>query len=320
MIRNVKHLAIAGLLAFAAPALAAFPERPIRIVVAFPAGGTNDSAARLVGEKMQGLLGQPVIVENKPGAGGMIGAEFVASAAADGYTLFMASGGHTVLPAIHKSMRYDLAKDFVPIGLACTSGYAVVVRASSPAHTLAELADLARKDGNLSYATTGRGVLTHLAGEWLKQSGKFPAVDVPYKGDTPALADLLGGQVDYSVLSIPPSLPHIRQGTLRALAVTSADRSSALPKVPTIAEALPSPGYDVSTWFGLLAPAATPGDAVARLRAAMAQALQMPDVRDKFKAMAMEPGQATPEAFGEMIERGTARAAEIAKTIGIEPQ
>lgn len=301
-------------------ASAAYPEKSIRIIVGFPAGGTNDGAARVVAEQMRGLLGQSVVVENKAGAGGMIGAEYVAAASPDGYTLFMAAGGHTVLPNLHKSMRYDLDKDFEPIGMVCKSGYAVVTQDSSPAATLSELVDLTKRESNVNYASTGTGVLTHLAGEWLKQISGIRATHVPYKGDAPSLTDLLGGHVNYAILSITPSLPHIREGRLRALAVTSDVRSSALPDVPTIAEALKVPEFNVSTWFGLLAPAGTPEAVITQLSAALDKVLQMPEVEEKFKSMAMEVSRTTPQEFGEIIRQDIDTGARIARSIGIQPE
>lgn len=320
MFALIKCLAVAIALLASATASATFPERTVKIVVAFSAGGTNDSAARLIGEKMQDILKQPFIVENKPGAGGMIGAEAVASAAPDGYTLFMASGGHTVLPALYKTMRYDLVKDFVPVGLACISGYAIIVPAASPAHSLADLVALGKKDGNLNYAVTGTGVLTHLAGEWLKQVTGMKATYVPYKGDSPALADLLGSQVDYSVLSITPALPHIKQNTLRALAVTSDERSSALPDVPTVSEELGIKEFNITTWFGLLAPAKTPPEVVQILSTTLSKVLALPEVQAKFRSQAMEPGNVSPQEYGEIIKRDIQRASNIAKSIGIKPE
>lgn len=320
MTRLLKLLALASLLFTTAPALAQYPEKPIKIIVAFPPGGTNDNAARIVADKMQHLLKQPVIVENKAGAGGMIGAQFVANAAPDGYTLFMASGGHTVLPALHKSMPYDLQKNFAPIGLVCTSGYAIVVRASTPVRTLPELVSYAKSKPNVNYASTGTGVLTHLAGEWFKEITGTKSAHIPYKGDTPALSALLGNQVDYSVLSITPSLPHIRSGGLRALAVTSKTRSSSLPDVPTVAEALHAPDFNISTWFGLLAPAGTPPQAISRLSGALKEILEMPDVRAKFAAQAMEVTPTTPSQYAAIIKTDTERAAKIARSIGIKPE
>jgi len=320
MKRILKNIAAAGLLLLSIPAFAAFPERSITIVVAFPAGGTNDGAARVVAEEMSRLLGQSIIVENKAGAGGMIGAEYVASSPPNGYTLFMAAGGHTVLPNLHKTMRYDLIKDFEPIGMVCRSGYAVVVKSSSPARTLADLVKVMKADANPNYSSTGVGVLTHLAGEWLKQISGISATHVPYKGDAPSLTDLLGGHVDYSILSITPILPHIKANKLRPLAVTSDVRSPALPDVPTIAEALDEPGFNVSTWFGLLAPAGTPDDVVSKLAETLDQVLAIPAVRTKFAEQAMEVVHTSPQEFGEVIRRDVETGARIARSIGIQPE
>ena len=274
-------------LAVAAPALLAppafaqpWPTKPVTLVVPFPAGGTTDVLARALAEKLQQSLGQPVIVESRPGAGATLGADYVAKAKPDGYTLLIGAVHHTIASSVYKKLPYDFQKDFVPItGLALVPNVLVVNAGATPAKSVAELvAALKAHPGQWSYGSNGNGTAQHLIGTQFQNATGTTLLHVPYKGSGPLATDLLGAQIQMSFDTITPVLPHIKAGKLRALAVTTARRSSALPDVPTLEEA-GLKGFDIGTWFGVLAPAATPRDIVARLNAEMVKVIQAPEFR-----------------------------------------
>jgi tripartite-type tricarboxylate transporter receptor subunit TctC len=318
--RIVPWLLFSVLTAFHASAQT-YPAKPIRIIVSYPAGGANDIVARSVGQKLNELFGASIVIDNRSGAGGTIGADVAAKAPADGYTLLMAAGAHTLAPSLYIKLPYDIARDFAPISISAKSTYLLVVHPSVPARSVKELIALARaKPGGLNYASSGIGAPPHLAGEMFNTLASVRMVHVAYKGDTPAIADLLGGHVDLAFLAISATSPHIKAGKLNALAVTSAQRTPVMPDLPTIAEAGGLKNFDISTWWGLLAPAGTASDVVNRLAAAMAKIAAMPDVKARFGELGVEAAANTPEQFSAFIKAEIQKFAALAKLAGIKPE
>ncbi|HEV7822541.1 MAG TPA: tripartite tricarboxylate transporter substrate binding protein [Burkholderiales bacterium] len=318
--RIVPWLLFSVLTAFHASAQT-YPAKPIRIIVSYPAGGANDIVARSVGQKLNELFGASIVIDNRSGAGGTIGADVAAKAPADGYTLLMAAGAHTLAPSLYIKLPYDIARDFAPISISAKSTYLLVVHPSVPARSVKELIALARaKPGGLNYASSGIGAPPHLAGEMFNTLAGVRMVHVAYKGDTPAIADLLGGHVDLAFLAISATSPHIKAGKLNALAVTSAQRTPVMPDLPTIAEAGGLKDFDISTWWGLLAPAGTASDVVNRLAAAMAKIAAMPDVKARFGELGVEAAANTPEQFSAFIKAEIQKFAALAKLAGIKPE
>lgn len=295
----------------------AYPNKPIRIVVPFPAGGTTDILARAVAQQLTQAWGQQVIVDNRPGAGGNIGSELVAKSAPDGYTLLMGTvGTHAINPSLYSKMPYDHVRDFAPVILVAGVPNVLVVHPSVPANTVAELIAYGKANpGKLNFASSGSGTSIHLAGELFRVQTGIQMTHVPYKGSAPAIQDLLGGQVQLMFDNLPSALPQIKAGRLRALGVTSATRAAALPDVPTIAES-GLPGFEASSWFGLLAPAGTPRDVVARLDAEVAKWLASQDARDKLLAQGAIAAGGTPEDFSAHIAAETAKWAKVVKESG----
>ena len=299
----------------------AYPERPIRIVVSYPAGGTNDFVARSVGEKLSGLLGQQVIIDNRAGAGGNIGADTAAKAAPDGYTLFMAAGAHALAPSLYKNLSYDLVKDFVPISQASRAAFVLVAHPSLPVRDARELiAYVKSQPGGINYAVTGIGVPTHLAGEMFKEKAGIEMTPIAYKGDTPAIVDLLGGQVKVAFASIAPAVPYIKGGKLRPLAVSTAQRSAILPQVPTVTEATGLADFDVSTWFGLLAPAGTPPEVVHKLETAMARIIAMADIKEKFAAQGMDAVSSSSVQYAAFIRSEIEKYGRMVKAAKVKSE
>jgi len=300
------------------PAPAAdYPTKPIRLVVPFPPGGTTDILARAVAQKLAETWNQQVIVDNRPGAGGNIGADLVAKAAPDGYTLVMGTvGTHAINPNLYGKMPYDHVKDFAPIILVAGVPNVLVVNPSLPVHSVHELIDYAKANpGKLNFASSGNGTSIHLSGELFKTMAGVQMTHVPYKGSAPALADLMGGQVQLMFDNLPSSLGLIKGGKLRAVAVTSTTRAAALPDVPTIAES-GLPGFEASSWFGLLAPAGTPHDVVAKLNGVVAAWLATPEAKDKLLAQGAIAAGGSPEAFAKHIESETSKWAKVVKASG----
>jgi tripartite-type tricarboxylate transporter receptor subunit TctC len=295
-----------------------YPEKPIRIVVIFPAGGAADVLGRTVGDKLRQSWGQPVIVENRPGASGNIAAEAVAKSAPDGYTILL--GGlttHGINPSLYRRLPYDPVRDFVPITIAATTPLVLEVHPSVPAHSVDELISLARsRPGELNYASFGNGTSGHLATVLFSSLAGIDMMHVPYKGSPPAMADLLAGRVHLMIDAIPASLPHIKAGKLRALAVTSAERSRALPDVPTIAEAA-LPGFEVIGWLGFFAPAGVPAPIVQRLSAEIGSVLRMPDVRERLVAQGLDVETNTPGEFARFVDSELKKWAGVVKTAGV---
>jgi len=317
------RLAVGALLAFSALAAApmagaqAYPAKPIRIVVPFPPGGATDILARAVAQKLTDAWGQAVVVDNRPGAGGNIGSEIVAKAAPDGYTLEMGTvGTHAINASLYAKMPYDHVKDFAPVILVAGVPNVLVVNPSLPVSSVQELIAYAKANpGKLNFASSGNGTSIHLAGELFKVMAGVQMTHIPYKGSAPALQDLIGGQVQLMFDNLPPSLPHIKAGKLRALAVTSATRSSALPDTPTIAES-GLPGFEASSWFGVLAPAGTPPAIIARLNAEIAAWLASAEAKEKMLALGANIGGGSPEDFARHIAAETAKWQKVVKASG----
>jgi tripartite-type tricarboxylate transporter receptor subunit TctC len=308
MLRKAKILLFAVLATVGIGAFAqAFPSGPVRIIVPFQAGGLTDILARTVGQHMAEELGTAVVVENRPGASGNIGADAVAKSAPDGHTLLMGSiGTNAVNQLLYSKMPYDTMKDFAPVSLVGYGTLMLVVNPAVPAKDLKELLALARaKPGTLSYASGGNGASQHLAGELLKSMANVDILHVPYKGITQGVTDVLAGQVSMT-FDLATVMPHVKSGKLRPIAVANRKRATALPEVPTIAEA-GVPGYEASAWYGLFAPAGTPQATLMRLNAAVLKALGRPDVRERLIGLGAEPAGTTPEEFAAFI------AAEVDK-------
>jgi tripartite-type tricarboxylate transporter receptor subunit TctC len=308
MIKRLTSMALRSVL-LCLPMLvhAQFPERPIRIVVPFAAGGNIDLTARSISTGMSEALGQPVIVDNKPGAGGMVGAEAVARAAPDGYTLLLASTGSLAsAPALYPKLGFDPTNDLAPSRSITRVPLILVVNPKLQVKTLADLIALAKsRPGTLTMASTGNGTSNHLAGELFQRMSGTKLIHVPYRGSSPALNDLLGGQVDLMFDNIPTSLSFVRSGKLLALGVTSASRSSALPQLPTLTESGLA-GFEASTTTGLMMPAATPRDVAMRIHAALAKTLELPSVREGLVQMGADVSNLAPEAFSALMrDEGT---------------
>ncbi len=309
-------LAAAGLLPAAAMAQpdAQWPSKPIKWVVPFPPGGAMDVIARTLGEKAGRTLGQPFVIENRPGAGGNIGADAVAKSPADGYTIMITSIGMATNKALYPRLSYDPVKDFAPISLlAIVPNVLVVNTAKTTDKSVADVIAHAKRDpGKLTYASAGNGTSIHLAGEVFASMAGLNLLHVPYKGSGPAVTDMLGGQVDLMFDSITSARPHIQAGKLRALGVTSAKRSATLPDVPTIAEA-GVPGYEVSPWFAVFAPAGTPAAIVNKINAALIDAMKQPDTVAKFETIGAEPIGTTPQQLATHLDKELARWGALIK-------
>ncbi|MFN0162168.1 MAG: Bug family tripartite tricarboxylate transporter substrate binding protein [Burkholderiales bacterium] len=313
---SVAALAGAGM----AWSQAGFPGRPVHIVVPGAPGTGFDSIARLIAPGLADRLGRQVVVENRAGAGSLIGNEYVAKAAPDGHTLLMAASGLTIHPALIRKMPYDVERDFAPVTLVVSVPNVILVGASSPAKTIGELIALAKaRPGQLQFASAGVGSNSHLTMQMFVSMAQINVPHVAYKGATPGLTDLLGGHVAIMSLPVADSMPHVRSGKLRALAVTSAKRVAAAPTVPTVAEAA-LPGYESLNWFGLLAPAKTPPEIIERLQRDIVAVLRETAVRDKLLADNTEPVGNTPAEFAAFIKEQIAKWAAVAKNAGIIPE
>jgi tripartite-type tricarboxylate transporter receptor subunit TctC len=290
-----------------------YPNKAIRFVVPFPPGGGTDIVARTVTTKLSEALGVPVVVDNRGGAGGTIGTELVARAAPDGYTLVLVSGSHVINPSIYQKLPYDSLRDFSPITLLVSAPGVLVVNPLVPAKNVQELIQLAKsKPGQLNYASAGSGTPPHLAAELFKAMAGVDIIHVPYKGNAQALTDVLGGYVSLTFPTMPSALPHVKNGKLRALGVTSAQRSRSAPEIPTIAES-GVPGYEASSWYGVLAPASTPPAIVNKLHDAILNLLQLQDVKERLFGQGLEPSGETPEQFTKRIEREIQKWSKVVK-------
>jgi tripartite-type tricarboxylate transporter receptor subunit TctC len=317
--RHLLAAAIAGLAAWAAssPAAAqAFPSKPIKIVVPYTPGGPTDLPARLVGQKLSEVLGQPVIIENKPGAGGNIGADAVAKAPADGYTLLLVTTGHTINPALYPKLGYDLKKDLLPVSQLTSSPMVVAVSPGLGVNSIKELVALAKaKPGALNFASAGNGSSTHLAPELFSMMAGIKMNHIPYKGSAPALSDVMAGNAQVAFDFMTSAMPFVRDGKLKGLATTGATRSPAAPDLPTVAEA-GVPGFEVIGWNGVMAPAGTPPEVIAKLNAAIKQALAMPEVSERIAGLGASVLWKTPAEFGAYVNAEIAKWGKVVKSSG----
>ncbi len=317
---KIKTLAgtclLAATLGVSAAASAAYPDHAIRMVVGFSAGGTTDVVARILGKEIGDALGQPVVVENRPGAGSNIASEMVARAEPDGYTLYMVAVTSAINQTLYKNLRFDLVKDFTPVALAVRVPNVLVVNPKVPAKSVKELVDYAKSNpGKLNVASSGSGTSIHMAGELFKQVAQVDVTHIPYKGSSPAMTDLIGGQVDYMFDNMPSAWPHVEAGKLRALAVTTADRSKTAPDLPTMQES-GFPSFDVSSWFGVIAPKGTPDAVVNKLNAVILEALAKPDVQKRMAELGAVPAKTTPAEFGDFIKSEVESWAKVVKASG----
>ncbi|CAG9187416.1 tripartite tricarboxylate transporter substrate binding protein [Cupriavidus pinatubonensis] len=312
-------LALAASLSFAAPAAhAAYPDHPIRWIVPFPSGGAMDNIARTLGEDMSRTLGQSIVVENRPGAGGNIGAELVARSPADGYTLIIVANGMAVNPALYGKLSYDPIKDFAPVSLLAVVPNVLVANKARRQETTVKdvIAHAKASPGKYTYASAGNGTSIHLAGELFASMAGVDMLHIPYKGSGPAMTDLLGGQVDYMFDSITSAKPQIDSGKLTPIAVTTAKRSSALPNVPTVAEA-GLPGYELSPWFATFVPAKTPQPVIDTLNRAMLEALRKPAVQKRLAMIGAEPIGSSPAVLRDHLAKETEKWGALIRQRGI---
>ncbi|CAG9177584.1 hypothetical protein LMG23992_03542 [Cupriavidus laharis] len=315
-LRNILRLSVlaAGFAASPAALPQEWPARPISLVVPFPSGGTTDVLARALGDQLSKNLGQPVIVENRPGAGATVGADYVAKAKPDGYTLLMGAVHHTIATSVYRKLPYSFQKDLAPVAtVAMVPNVLVINAAKTPAKNVAELVALAKKSPmEFAYGSNGNGTAQHLIGTQFQAATGASLLHVPYKGSGPLTTDLLGGQVTMSFDTLTTVLPHIKAGKLRALAVTTAERSSALPEVPTLEES-GLKGFDIGTWFGVLAPAATPKPIVSRLSAEIVKIVKSQDFQQRMLAAGAEPMANTADEFAKRINDETVKFAKLVK-------
>ena len=293
-----------------------YPDKPLKLVVPFPPGGPTDIVGRLVAQKLAEGIGQPVVVENRPGAGGTVGSTAVARAPADGYTLLYGSTTLAIAPSLYRDLAYDPRTAFAPISLVSRGPIIAAVNAQLPAKTLKDFIALAKSSpGRINYGSAGSGTPPHLAAELFNTVAGVDLVHVPYKGGGPAVSDLAGGQVQVIFEGLPTLLPHIKSGKVRALAITGAKRDPALPEVPTFAEA-GLPGYDANFWNGLVAPAGTPAEVIARLNSVLVQALATPEVHAALVRLGLEAAGTTPQQFGDFIAAEIDKWARVVKASG----
>jgi len=310
-----------ALAAGAAHAQTSYPSRPIRFIAPFPPGGSTDVLCRLLGSKLAEGLGQPVTVDNRPGASGNIGHEAAARAAPDGYTILISSSS-TLVNNVHlfKSLRYDPLGDFAPVSMVASAGQVLVVHPSVPAKSVSELVALARaQPAKLNFGSGGKGIQSHISGEMFKSAVGVDIVHVPYKGTVQAVSDLVAGQVQLVFSDMVPAMPHIKAGRLRPLAVTTRERSAALPDVPTMIES-GVPGFEAGVWWAVMAPRGTPAGVVNRLNAEFARIMKLPDVLEKYASLGIVAEYSAPQHVTEMIKRDTPRMAQVLKAAGVEPE
>jgi tripartite-type tricarboxylate transporter receptor subunit TctC len=313
----MKTFLVAALLAPLVAFGQTYPSKPVRVVVPFAPGGGSDFTGRLIAQKLSERIGTQFIVENKPGAGGNLGASEVVKAAPDGYTLLIISASYTVNPSVYK-LAFDPVNDITPIIQISGGPYVVAVHPSVPAKTLAEFVALAKKQPEkLAYGSSGNGSIMHVASEYFLDSAKIKVLHVPYKGTGPALQDTIGGQVQLVFGAIPATLPHVKSGRLRALAVTTAKRVAAAPDLPTVAES-GYPGYEVTNWHGLVGPKALPKEVVERLNREINAIIQSEDMKKHMETEGLEPAGGSPARFGEILKSEAARWAKVVQQAGIK--
>jgi tripartite-type tricarboxylate transporter receptor subunit TctC len=305
----------------AGPSAQTYPSKPIKLVVTFPAGGGADFVGRVIASKLTDALGQPVVIDNRAGAGGMVGNDVIAKSAPDGYSLLLgAAGALTIAPNLYEKVTFDTMKDFEPVALIASSPFVLTVNPAVPANTLAEFTALAKANpGKYNFGSSGTGGAPHLAGELYKSMSGANIVHVPYKGLAPAITDLLGGQIQVLFADVGLVLPHIKAGKLKAIAVTGSRRSAALPDVPTMIEA-GLPGYTAGTWYGILAPTGTAAPIVARLNAEVRKAVALPDVQSQFATQGVDPAPSTPEQFAGLIRDDFTKWSKLIKEVKIKAE
>jgi tripartite-type tricarboxylate transporter receptor subunit TctC len=310
----------AALVPWPAPAQTAngWPNKPLRFILPFPPGGGTDILGRLIADRMTASLGQPVVTENRGGAGGNVGAEAAARSAPDGYTIVLVAPSLAISPSLYSKLNYDPVKDFAPVSLVATVPNVMVTHPSVPADTLAEFIRFAKtKPGGMNFGSGGSGTSNHLAGELFNIVAGVKLVHVPYKGVNLAMNDVLSGQIHLVVIGVPAAAPHIKAGKLRALALVAPQRASALPEVPTVAEA-GLPNFEVTTWYGILAPAGTPKPIVTRLNAELVKIMHAPEMKDRLATMATDPVTSTPEEFADYIKREIVKWGEVVRQAGLK--
>ncbi|TWD76878.1 tripartite-type tricarboxylate transporter receptor subunit TctC [Variovorax beijingensis] len=323
--RRAFVIAFLGLLAASATpttavAQAAYPSKTVKIVVPYPPGGTNDSVARVLAQRLADRLGQPFIVENKAGASGNLGAEFVARAPADGYTLILVTMGHTIHPSLYRNLRYDIRTDLAPITSLTTGPALLMVNPNMGVNSLKDLIALAKsKPGALNFSSAGNGSSTHLATEYLSERAGIKMTHIPFNGSAPAMMDVIAGNSQVVMDMMFSATPQVKGGKLKAIAQTGAKRSPAMPDVPTVAEA-GLPGFDVSVWNGLMAPAGTPKEVIAKLNAEIKRELDSPEFKERLAAQGYEPAWSTPEQFDKLIASDIERWAKVVKTSGAKAE
>src|SRR5689334_3833846 len=295
----------------------AWPSKPIRLILPFPPGGPTDILGRLVGDRLAASLGQPVIVENHGGAGGNIGAEAAAKSAPDGYTLLLVSNPIVISPSLYSKLNYDPQRDFAPVSLLATVPNVMVTYPSLGVNTLQEFIALAKSKPGMNFGSGGAGTSNHAAGELFNILAGVKLVHVPYKGVNLAMNDVLAGRIQLVVIGVPAAGPHIKAGRLRALAVIAPHRLPAFPDVPTVAEA-GLPTFEVTTFYGVLAPAGTPKPVVSRLNADLVRIMHSPELKDRLAVMATDPATGTPEEFGDFLKRETAKWGEVVRKAGLK--
>ncbi len=297
----------------------AYPSRPVKVVVPWPPGQATDLAARLVAQKLQEQLGQAFVVDNRPGAGGLIGSEVAARAPADGYTLLAASSGPiSIMPLLQKT-PYDPQKDFAPVSLIATVPFALVTHPSFPANNAKEFVARVRANPDkYTFSSSGTGASSHLIGELFNSMAQLKARHVPYKGSAPALTDLIGGQIDYTIETVAGTIGHVRSGRLKILGTSFARRTAATPDVPTLAEAADLPGYDIGAWIGYTAPPGTPREIVARLSGEIRKAMQAADLKERYLTLGLDVIASTPEEMGAFLQGQRERYAAVIKSANIK--
>lgn len=317
--RHVIGVVCAALCAAAASPLAwanDYPNKPVKLVVPYPPGGPTDIVARVVAQKLQEQMGQSFFIENRPGAGANIGAEAVARSPADGYTLVVATTAHAINPSLFAKLSYSITKDFAPISQLTSGPLVIVTNPATPANNVKELIALAKsKQSGLNYASSGNGQSTHLSAELFNAMGGVKMAHVPYKGSAPALTDVMGGQADLMFDTMLSSMPHVKAGKLKALAVTSSQRSPSAPGIPTVAES-GLPGYEAIAWNGLLAPAGTPKEVVDRLSAELKKVLDNPEVAQRFEAQGFAAAWSTPTAYAGFLQAEVDKWGKVVKASG----
>ena len=308
----------AALAPWCALAQDAWPSRPIRLILPFPPGGGTDILGRLIAERLTANLGQPVVAENRGGAGGNVGAEAAAKSAPDGYTIVLVAPSLAISPSLYSTLGYDPVKDFAPVSLVATVPNVMITNPSVPAKTLAEFIRLAKsKPGEMNFGSGGSGTSNHLAGELFNIVAGVKLVHIPYKGVNLAMNDVLSGRVQLVFIGIPAAAPHIKAGKLRALALVAPQRSSVLPDVPTVAEA-GLPRFEVTTWYGILAPAGTPRPVVERLNGELGKIMHSSELKERLEALATDPMTSTPEQFADLIRREIAKWREVVREAGVK--